>query len=643
MSTNKFVRLTKGLTDKGILVDADKVYEHIDNPEQDWYVSSFYYTPEHVKKFKETNSVRGINDTLTDKILFDFDSKENPEQARIDTLELVNRLKKNNVKEKDIEIYFSGNKGTHVQITVNRLLTPEQVSSLAINKYGRDLQTLDKSIYNASRIIRVPGTKHQVSGAYKIPLTVNELTNSTMDQIRTKALSLDNVTDEFSWDTVTPNEDFFFVPKKEEKKNKTEKKIDIGTPAKGWRDYKWALLQGFFENGERHNALMVIAATGRALGYSKEDTYYLCKSALKKQAARTGASEFDKDELWENIIEASVFSDNWQGGQYSPKTNSWLADYCVRMGFEQSKADKNTTTNIDGAFDIFNDYATNIDKLTIKTGIPVLDKKLRMTVGMSVGLVAPPSSGKTSLVLQFLNHLSKTGEKAIFFSYDMYSSLVYQKLVQRVSGLDSDDIFERFKNKDLAFINSVKDKVNKEYGNVEFCFEVGQTIDDIQETINNTEEKTGQKVRFIVVDYGELVITDISDPTNASSFVAQNIRALAITNNLCAMCLYQPNKLSGTPSDPIKSYNSAKGSGAIGASVSIMLGMYRPGFNPEKPEDDQFATLVCLKNRMGNTFSQDFFWDGLKGTVREMTEEEASHLKTLRERKQQETSGDTWS
>lgn len=647
MSNNKYVRLTKGLNDKGILINPDSIYEHIDDPSNDWYVSAFYYNDKHLEQFKKTNTVKGITDTVTDKILFDFDNKANPDQAKTDAIELINRLKKHNIKEKDIEVYFSGNKGIHVSITVNRLLTPQQVESLAINKYGKDLATLDKSIYNPSRIIRVPGTMHQESHAYKIPLTIKELTSNTIEQIKKKAVSLDNVTDEFEWEQTQPNDEFYSVPVEVKQKIKTEAPQDLKDALrvipKGWKDYKYALLQGFFNEGERHNALMVIAATGRALGYSKEDTYYLCKSALKKQAARTGAKEFDKEELWENIIESSVFNESWQGGQYSPKTNAWLKDYCDRLGFDYEKGDKNTTASIDDAFDIFSNYASNIDKLTIKTGIPELDKRLRMTVGMSVGLVASPGVGKTSLVLQILNNMSKSGEKAIFFSYDMYSSLVYQKLVQRVTGLDSDTIFQKFKNNDVEFVNSVKTKIKKEYENVEFCFEVGQTITDIQETINNAEERSGQKIRFIVIDYGELVITDISDPTQSSSFVAQNIRALAITNNLCSFTLYQPSKMSGTPSDPVKSYNSAKGSGAIGASVSIMLGLYRPGYNPNRPQDDIFISLVCLKNRMGSLFNQDFYWDGLRGSIRELTEEEELLLKEVREAKDKEQSGDDWS
>ena len=38
MQMSKYVRLTKGLNDKGILVEEDKVYDYIKTTEKYWYV-----------------------------------------------------------------------------------------------------------------------------------------------------------------------------------------------------------------------------------------------------------------------------------------------------------------------------------------------------------------------------------------------------------------------------------------------------------------------------------------------------------------------------------------------------------------------------------------------------------------------------
>lgn len=640
---SRYVRLTKGLNDKGILIKPDELGNYTDT-EKDYYTSVYYYNEEQLTRFKETGTVKGIKDVFTDKIWFDLDSKDNPEDAKTDAIVVIERLKQYGIDEKNIEVAYSGNKGFHVTVSLNRTLTPKQVESLAINKFGRDLKTLDVSVYDSAQILRVLGTKHHKSGLYKIPISTKQLKALSLIEIKEIAKSLDNVKEEFEWETVSPDEEFFIVPKVEEKK-KTEppKELDLVGKPKAWKDWKWALLQGFFESGERHNALMVIASTSKALGYDKEQTYYLCKSALKKQAARSGQNEFDKDELWNNIIEQTVFSEGWEGGQYSPLTNAWVRKYCEKLGFKIEEEKDTPTITIENAFTQFKDYAKNIDSLTIKTGIPALDNKLRMTVGMSAGLIAAPGVGKTSIAIQMLNNMSKAGHRSVFFSYDMYSAHVFQKLVQKHFNLTPEDIFDKFKKGDSQFEFMVKEKLRQEYAKVDFCFESGQTVSDIMDTVKKVEDNSGEKVKFVVMDYNELVLTDFVDSTSSSSYVAQKMREMANTNQLCVFSLFQPNKMAGTPADEIKSYRSAKGSSAIEQSVSVMLGMSRPGFDPRKPDEDMFVGLNCLKNRMGPIFSLDLHWDGLTGSVRELEEEELMLLKEIRQRKEAEKKGDDWS
>jgi KaiC/GvpD/RAD55 family RecA-like ATPase len=633
---SKFVRITEGVADKGKLFPISKLNEYIGRTDRDYYHSVFYYDDKQLEEFKAKGSIKGIKDVKTDKLVFDFDSKDNPDIARQEALETITRLRSYGIKDKDIEIYFSGNKGFNLTITLPKEITPEQAASIALKKIGKGLKTLDPTMYDAPQLIRIPGTRHQKSGLFKIPLKVSELESSTLDEIKSKAKSLDNIKEDFEWETVTPNNSFYDIPKEEPTvKAEPPKDLDFTKMPSGWKSYKWAILQGHFESGERHHALMVLAATCRGLGYDKETAYYLCKSALKKQAERTGSSEFPKEELWDNIIEQSVYSPTWEGGQYSPENDPWLASYCKRLGLETTT--DNPVIPITDAFSLFKDYAKNIDDLTVTTGIKPIDDKLRMTIGMVVGIVAGPGVGKTSMAIQLLNHMSNNNQQCVFFSYDMYHALVFQKLVQKHFGISQDELFEKFKNDDKEFEAKVLAKLSEEYKNVEFCFKQGQTPKDIVETIKYTEQKTGKKVRFVVIDYNELVLTDMSDPTAASAQVSHKLREIANSLNICVLTLLQPNKISGSPADEITSYRSAKGSSAIEQTMSVMLGVSRPGYNPKKPEDDQFITFNALKVRMGGLFSVDLHWDGLTGNIRQMTMEEKSLLADIRERKKMES------
>lgn len=639
MSQKKYVRICRKFNDSGFLVSTDQVSEYVEKSIQNnkpLYTSTYYYSEADFKVFQQKKSVAGMRDLKTDKIWFDFDDRNNFENVRKDAIELIDRLKKNKIDEKSIKLFFSGGKGLHVIVDVENDLTRKDVETVC-RKLSKGLNTFDASLYDYSQILRVEGTPHNETKRYKVPLKIEQLKTSPYVDILTYASDLNNVKDDFSWERTSLSIDLLREDKKEEKikveVSSTLSKILRDKP-KHWKDYKWALLNAFgLNNNERHSSMLVLAATCKGLGYPEELARSFLESFDDKYALTTKGTK--KPEEIDNVI-TSVYSEFWNGGQGSPKSNEWLRKYCERIGVGLEEEKHSKTISIDQAFDLFKSFAENIDELTIPTGIPALDKNLKMTIGMSVGIVAAPSVGKTSLALQILNTISKQNIPAIFFSYDMFHALVYQKLVQKHMNLIDEEIFDIFRTKDIKKQDEIRAILKEEYGNVEFCFEAGQSVDDIRNEIKAVEERLQKKVKLIVVDYNELVITDESDSTSSSAYVAQKLREIGNVEQLCVISLFQPNKISGSPSDEIKSYRNAKGSSAIEQSVSIMLGMSRPGFDPRRPEDDEFLTISCLKNRMGKIFSLDLHWHGLTGTVRELEHDEIQKLKEIRQRKNDE-------
>lgn len=404
MEMSKYVRLTKGLQDKGILVEASKFHEYINTSEQDWYVSIYQYNEEQKKQFKLKGTVSGIEEVVTNKLVFDFDSKSNLDLAKTDTLQLIERLNKYNINTDSIELYFSGNKGFTVVVEFNRNLTPKEVKHIAVVKLGRGLSTLDTSIYNASRILRVPGTKHQVSGLYKIPLTLEELKTLNQEQIKQKATSLDNIPEEVSIRTAEPNEELFKIEeilettKVEQTLDFDIKNFDMSNKPSNIDEARWLLMNGFFRGsqtsdiGERSNAFLCLASTYKNQGYDKAHVYRLLKGVAELQADRTGEIRYPDKELWYNVI-LQVYGDNWRGGQFSIKDEtSWLHQYAKRMGMlEKSISQLMTITDVKHGYV---DFVKNIDKNTILTGIEDLDRMMPMTTGSNIGIVAPPSVGK---------------------------------------------------------------------------------------------------------------------------------------------------------------------------------------------------------------------------------------------------------
>ena len=643
MMSGKYLRVTRTLNHRGKLVKPEDVQSLI-NDDSDYYVSTFNYNDEHLKQFQETGSIEGIRDVKTNKIWFDFDSKDGTlKDSKNDALELLKRLKERNIDTNKVEVYFSGNKGFTVVLNTNKELTPNQVRHAALNVFGKDLQTLDVQIYNPSRILRIPKTRHQESGLYKIPLTINQLENLTIEQIREKAKT-NQVIGKFNYETIEFDDDIFEIKEVEKEiKSVATQEFDLNSKPRNWKASKWALMQGFFGPGERDTSMMILASTCKGLSYDKLSTYYMCKSALKKSWERYGEGNFKKEDLWKKI--ETVFGENWKGGQYSETDDAFLQKKVEELGIKELT--NTSTVDIKGALKLFRGYAKNIDQLTLKTGIKELDEKQRITVGMSWGIVAAPGSGKTSIALQILHAMSKAGELCIFFSYDMFAPHVIQKVIQKhwAQKEDIEYVFKKYKENDEIYVKKVEELITSEYPNVEFCFESGQTIEDIKRTIYEAEQKQGKKCRFVVIDYNELVISDVADPTQSSNKTAQQVRALASNEQICVLSLFQPNKQSGDPSAEIKSYLNAKGGGGIGQSVSFMLGVSRPGYDPRKPENDKYLSLNVVKNRMGAIFYVDVHWNGYKGEVRSLTGQEKYDLQKLRKDIEDEKNGkfeDDW-
>ena len=538
---NKYIRLTKGLNDPGILILENEINAHL-KEDVDYYSSLYKYNEDHYKKFQETNTIAGIEDVETNKLIFDFDCKDNLEYAQNDAVEMFNRLKEEGIPENTIDIYFSGKKGFTISVELEQYLTPRKLKYL-VSQIGSGLKTMDLSIYNASRIIRIPNTKHQDSGLYKIQLNYNQLTKLSIDYIKENAKKPSKLKKKgvaSLSDETLKEEPVKELPTRIPSK---ESNVSLAKPLH-WRDYKWSLLQGNFEKGERNNAMMVIASSCRAMGYDRLIAESFCKTSDEKHVQRTKDVPMDENSLNNQVLDI-IYSETWRGCQYSPETNLWLKEYCQRTGIEFKDENKPMTVDIFQMHEKFKQYAEDYDKIKITTGIPPLDKKIRLTLGQVFTIVAAPGVGKTSIALQILNAMSKKGEQTIFLSYDMCLEDVFEKIVTKhVQNVDVEEVLRRYRSKDPKMEKLVIDTISTNYPNVDFNFDTGQSCDQIIQTIESVKRNKGKPVRLVILDYNELVATQYSDPTTASLHVAKDLLALAKNQEVCVLILAQPNKKS---------------------------------------------------------------------------------------------------
>jgi KaiC/GvpD/RAD55 family RecA-like ATPase len=596
------------------------------------------YNKEHYSRFIKNGSVKGIRDVVTNKVWFDFDTEgDSPKDAQEDAKVLVKRLTDLGIKQKDIQVYFSGNKGFEVSFEINSKITPEQEYNIT-EKLAEGLTTWDSSLYDANQILRVPGTRHQSSGLFKIPLTVNSLETLTIDEIKKKAESLDNITEEFSWGVVSlPKELLETTPKNKPKNGAPTPSLDFSKKTTGWRNCKWSLLQGNFGSGERHNALMVIAATCRGLGYDKDATYYLCKSAIKKQAALHNTDEFPKEELYKNIVDESVFTDGWEGGQYSCSKPGWLKTYCKSLGEHacSSEEEEVPVITVNEMGSKFKDFSVNFDSNVIKTGLKELDDNLTLSAYTLNGILGQPGSGKTSKSIQTLRNTSENGIQSAFFSMDMGMPIVYAKLAQEATGKSFKEVLDIFKN-DPRQAMDIMERLSPKYKHVGFNFKSGLTVPDMKNIVREQQQRTGNPTKLIVIDYLECIASAFSDPTASTGLIANQLKDLATEMQACVILLLQTQKHSTSEvSDPLLSLKNVKGSSIIEQSCSTITTLWREGYSPKTVADDKYISFAVVKNRFGPLWQGDFSWHGVTGKIESLSEEERDRLADFRERKKE--------
>ena len=645
----RYYRLCKTLTDYGTFIPENiDIQTQITDRNIDWYKSIYTYSEEQKIQAEETifdevknkhrpRGISGIEDVVTNRLVFDFDSNESLSLSKDDALMACSRLIERGIPTEAIQLHFSGNKGYSVEVETDTILTPPEFKNITIAIAG-DLKTYDKVVTNPGRIFRIGYTRHQKSGLYKIPLSFQELSDASPTMVREWAVSIpDKPEYPETWGQIRLPIAIKILktPKVEVKKeNTSDIHLDLNWSLKPkWLSkQKFALQMGYFPEGSRSYAMEILAATYKAQGFPKDLAFKMLQGVSERQAKIHNCEKYpDRDILATNI--ATVYNNSWRGGTYNeesfpPDLKRYLIDFGITNDTKKVNED---LVAICDTLDLFSDYAKNIEQNTVRFNLDEIDSRLRVQRGQLIGLLAGPGIGKTSFLLTVLNNTSKEGLNSLFFSFDMSRFMITQKLIQRESGHYSNTIFKAYQDSNKRQIDEYRKLLAENYGNVTFSFKSGMTIDGMKQAIIEREEITGKEITLVGVDYLELVQSDFNEPTQASAHAIQGLREIANDLNKAVIVLLQPNKISSKPNKPLLDYNCAKGSSAIAQAVTAMITAHRPGYSSEHPEEDVYFSCNVVKSRMGALFSADFGWDGLTGKISTLDDAEKMQLHELRE------------
>lgn len=661
-----YIFVKKGLMDRGTILSKDADLGNIikDEHTKDWYKSVYFFPKEVSDFFKKDNSIKGYEgEAYCDSLIFDIDNKNDFDAAQKSTVQILDRLGKEGVDIlKSVNVYFSGCKGFHIITKFeNEKFSPTELKTICTNIAG-DLVGFDTKIYNANRVLRVCNTKHPITGLYKIELEPQELIESNYEGFKEKAKQPSN-----NFITAPIKDGSFLDKYREAKKSKsvvveyeqTEgslqglDKVDFERCGNDMPRCLYAASQGVMQTGvgKRNAIFLRLAAYYRNQGLPKEAVIKLLEGVSELNHAYNSDSDaFPVDEI--KAICCNVFRgrNNFNKGSWgASKDNEELKELCEMVGSATTKRCKlhydsgkpKDVVEIGEIAEGFKNFAQNYSKNIVKTGLEFVDKYMQLSVGTVTLLVGGSGSGKTSVALNVLQNSNELNQYCMMFSLDMHRHQLFLKLAKKVTNMSKDRIMAAYESNDANLIADIKRKISEKYGKTFFDFSSTLTMDEMREKVQKIEEEQNIKIKLVIVDYASRITGPYSDRYANATFNALKSKEVADVTDAAWIFISQISRNLGDGCTPLRTKRAAKESGDWEEASQNVITCWRPFMGSQETNDEDLAKdnimrLFMAKNRMGPELEQPLHWNGSRGIVKCMTNEELREYEETRQPEERE-------
>jgi hypothetical protein len=458
-----------------------------------------------------------------------------------------------------MRLAFSGSKGFHIVIPIEAFTNNPRMELDFFRVFlgvAHDLldgfEGVDFKIYESKRIFRMSNTINAKTGLYKIPITLAELRDLSIEQIQELAKSPRRI-DFLPTDEISPVEQLSEIYEKHRRSKKEPQKAEGA-----------GLIAGKLSGG-RNDALTKLTGLYISTGFDEEFTLEFMRLWNEKNAP-----PLDDDELKETISK--------QFRLYGRKKEIVIH-------------------NLREAGARYRDYVKRLQYARVNIGFGEIDAMTRgIAPGEVMNILGKTSVGKSALIQNIArNYAQSSGEPTVFFSMEMPETLVFERNYQMEVGQTGYEV-------EKAFSIGHDDDIEK---HIETAFEAtpslylvdqsGLTLDDITRYIQHGENETyKRKTGLILIDYLGL-ISHPGQIYEAMSKVARGIKNLAKDNDVPIVSLVQISSAK-QPTDKVE-LSDARDSGAIEEASDYLLGVWRD----EMQTDSARVRLKIglLKNRKG--------------------------------------------
>ena len=474
--------------------------------------NSVFYHQDRIKEFfKEDGEKKPYDGAVySNYLIWDFDNKENVNAARLDTIELIERLMA--YTPTNISAYFSGGKGFHVvyvcpELDRVKVDTYEHVVKNVCLDLAKGLSTLDTRIYDKMRVIRTPNSRHGSTKLFKVPVSYNQLKDMTVDEILKYAESQHQ--HKISPD-MTINEDLLNLIKDNlEVKEVRKAKTSLPELVEG-------IYNGFRENHNRNDGLTSLCGLLHSRGVPDDIVRALVSITNERNKVPLPESEV-------NTICNSV-------GRYHNSDVKVVPVSSDIMTFEQAGEQFVKMKLLSGDFSFGPRYE-------------LINKVIESTMlGDVIGIVADSGVGKSTLGMDMLNEAAKArGGMGLFVSLEMAAHACFFRAATITA--DADEFGEVSSSKVAGrIINMTEErtKVAKEWNRV-LLSDKSCNLERLEKLGILANEMYDGNVRYVCVDYAQYL--DGATKIDVAEDLYREIKKVITRLNMVGIILIQTNKL----------------------------------------------------------------------------------------------------
>ena len=234
-----------------------------------------------------------------------------------------------------------------------------------------------------------------------------------------------------------------------------------------------------------------------------------------------------------------------------------------------------------------------------QTGFVKLDGILKdMSAGNLIVLAARPKLGKTAFALSIAKNVALSGKSVVFYSMEMESSEIYERILSNISEIPMSELIGRCKDKPENILKIEKESEKIKDLNIKISDKANISVNEIR-----AQCKMIKNLGLIVVDYLQLMKSDkrYDNRNQEIGAISRELKILASELKVPILCLSQLNRSSSEEKRPTSCELRDSGEIEQNCSKLILMWCVEKHFNELGSVSSKTIGVDVALNRRGNT------------------------------------------